>query len=77
MIEFFNFYNQRSEYAIKDIITDINTSWYLNDILRFKVIDKFRNKKILIVPFSIMHEITEDLIAETSIKGKIIGEEDL
>jgi len=77
ILDFMNFYNQKSEFVFKDIVTNSNFGWYLTDILRFKIIDPFRNKKIIIVPFSLMHELTEDLITETSIQGKIIGEEDI
>ena len=59
---------------MKDIVIDGDMGLNLNNNF-IKVIDKYLGKKIWVYPNRIEHYITEDLLFETSIQGKIIGEE--
>jgi hypothetical protein len=71
---FFDWYNQSPVFTMKDIVIDGDMGLNLNNSF-IKVIDKYLGKKIWIYPNRIEHYITEDLLFETSIQGKIIGEE--
>jgi hypothetical protein len=71
---FFDWYNQSPVFTMKDIVIDGDMGLNLNNGF-IKVIDKYLGKKIWIYPNRIEHYITEDLLFETSIQGKIIGEE--
>jgi len=71
---FFDWYNQSPVFTMKDIVIDGDMGLNLNNSF-IKVIDRYLDKKIWIYPNRIEHYITEDLFFETSIQGKIIGEE--
>ncbi len=74
--KFFDFYNQTAMFTMRDIIFEGDLGiWFNNNLI--KIVDNYLGKKILILPNKIEHNISEDLIFETSIQGKIIGVENI